>query len=353
MAQKMKERQSSMELLRLLLMLLIVALHLNYLGIGLPTAAESHFAPFCTFGRIWAEQVCACAVNAFVLLAGWFGLRWHWRRLGRNVLLRCVVYGLLIVFIASALQRTPPDWHFLARAVLPGGEYWFIVCYLGLWLLAPVLNAYVENTDGRSLWLAVAALLAFEWLYGWLYDAALLHGGYSIFSFVVLYLLARAMRLYPAPVMRRGAGFHIAVLIICSLLGALAVWAMLYYGGAGAAYGNSGAGYGSGGAVFALYAVKSYLCPLVIVESAAIVMAFAKMQFHSCVINVLGGSALAIYLIHAHPLVARPLLDWARSYYFCHLGAGAFAGLILMCLGICAVCLLIDLLLFRITRISR
>lgn len=339
MVQKMKERQSSMELLRLLLMLLIVALHLNYLGIGLPTAAESHVAPFCTLGRIWAEQVCACAVNAFVLLAGWFGLRWHWRRLGRNVLLRCVVYGLLIVFIASALMAVPPDWHFLARAVLPGGEYWFIVCYLGLWLLAPVLNAYVENTGGRLLWLTVAALLAFEWLYGWLYDAALLHGGYSIFSFVVLYLLARAMRLYPAPIMRHGAGFHIAVLIICSLLGALMVWAILYYGG--------------GGSVFALYAMKSYLCPLVILESAAIVVAFAKMQFHSRVINVLGGSALAIYLIHAHPLVARPLLDWAKNYYFCHLGAEAFAGLILMCLGICAVCLIIDLLLFRITRIAR
>lgn len=362
----MKERQSSMELLRLVLMLLIVALHLNYLGIGVPTSAESQTAPISTFGRIWAEQICACAVNAFVLLSGWFGLRWHWGRLWRNILLRCVVYGLLIVIAVHAFTKTPIDWHYILKALLPAGEYWFIVCYVGLWLLAPVLNTYVEQASGRSLWLTVVALIVFEWLYGWLYDAALLNGGYSIFSFVVLYLLARALRLYPAPFLhkgaesgrkggndqwqsgrdgrqrahgqRRGAATYFAVFAICSLLGTVIAWGALRFGGSGT--------------TFVLFAMKSYLSPLVVGESAAIVLAFSRMRFHSRLINYLGGSALAIYLIHAHPLVARPLLEWTRGFYLCHTVAESWAGLCLMCMGICAICLLIDIILFRITRIS-
>lgn len=330
----MKQRQSSMELLRLVLMLLIVALHLNYLGIGLPTPQESQAAPFSTFGRIWAEQICACAVNAFVLMAGWFGLHQHWGRLWRNVLLRCVVYSVLILFVASVVTSSLPNWHLVAKALLPGGEYWFVVCYVGLWLLAPVLNAYVANSSARALWLTVAALFVFQWLYGWLYDAALLHGGYGIFSFAVLYLLGRAMRLYPAPMMQKRPVAHAAVVMACSLLGALAAWMALRLD--------------CGGEVFVVYAMKSYLCPLIIVESAAIVLMFARMQFHSGVINWLGGSALAIYLIHAHPLVAKPLLAWAREFYLCHSGAEAFGGLLLMCLGVCAVCVIIDIILFTI-----
>lgn len=428
-AVKARERQSSMELLRLVLMLLIVALHLNYLGIGLPTQAESQVAPFSTLMRVWAEQVCACAVNAFVLLTGWFGLHRNWGRLWRNVLLRCVVYGLLILLIAYVCGDDRVGYSSLCKTLLPGGEYWFVVCYIGLWLLAPVLNAYVKVANARALWLTVVGLFVFQWLYGWLYDAALLNGGYSIFSFVALYLLARAIRLYPLPFMRKGmayvgegdtftrkdegvtckseafmrtgdvftcangvemrtgdtfmcedhgitrrgegatrekdasvyqdvvsvchnaasvyedvafkhigVGLYLAVLLISSLLGALIAWALLRNGG--------------GGGVFALYAVKSYLCPLVIVESVAIVLAFARMRFRSGVINWLGGSALAIYLIHAHPIVARPLLIWAHDAYFAHSPALGFAYLAMMCLGICAVCLIIDAILFRFTRIS-
>lgn len=463
-AVKARERQSSMELLRLVLMLLIVALHLNYLGIGLPTQAESQVAPFSTLMRVWAEQVCACAVNAFVLLTGWFGLHRNWGRLWRNVLLRCVVYGLLILLIAYVCGDDRVGYSSLCKTLLPGGEYWFVVCYIGLWLLAPVLNAYVKVANARALWLTVVGLFVFQWLYGWLYDAALLNGGYSIFSFVALYLLARAIRLYPLPFMRKGmayvgegdtftrkdegvtckseafmrtgdvftcangvemrtgdtfmceddgitrrgegatreteafmradevitrnnegitrkkdasvyqdvvsvchnaasvykdvasvnknaasvyhnaafkhigVGIYLAVLLISSLLGALIAWALLRNGG--------------GGGVFALYAVKSYLCPLVIVESVAIVLAFARMRFRSGVINWLGGSALAIYLIHAHPIVARPLLIWAHDAYFAHSPALGFAYLAMMCLGICAVCLIIDAILFRFTRIS-
>lgn len=335
----MKQRQSSIELLRLVLMWLIVMLHFNYLGIGLPTQAEAAAAPAETFSRVWAEQVCACAVNAFILLSGWFGIRLHWGRMGRNILLRCVVYGVLIVGALAWAGTAPFSWKNLIKALLPGAEYWFVVCYIGLWLLSPVLNAFVRSASKRALTGAVAALSVFEWLYGWLFDAAFLNDGYSIFSFAVLYLLGRCMRLYPAAIIKKGAPVHAAVFILTSSVAALAVWGVLVWAPEGVCF-------------RVLYAAKSYLCPLVIIESAALVVCFARMDFQSRLLNYLGSSALAIYLIHAHTLVAPRLLDWAGAFYAAHSGFIAWGGLAVFGLGVCAVCLTADIVLFRLTRVS-
>lgn len=68
-------RQSNMELLRLLAMFFVLALHANATAIQVPTADDIQAAPLSSFTRIFLEQATVVAVDVFVLISGWFGIR--------------------------------------------------------------------------------------------------------------------------------------------------------------------------------------------------------------------------------------------------------------------------------------
>lgn len=72
-----KERNSSFELLRLVLMTLIVVHHsiihgLGFSGYGIvkPVILGSHLIPF----ALIIDCVCICAVNCFILISGYFSI---------------------------------------------------------------------------------------------------------------------------------------------------------------------------------------------------------------------------------------------------------------------------------------
>lgn len=70
----MKERLSSIELLRIISMLMVVLLHSNYFTIGIVEKTDILSEPLPSFCRMFLEQVCIVAVNVFVLISGWFGI---------------------------------------------------------------------------------------------------------------------------------------------------------------------------------------------------------------------------------------------------------------------------------------
>lgn len=74
---------------------------------------------------------------------------------------------------------------------------WFIKAYLLLYIISPVLNAFVENVSRRTLRNVLVAYWGLLVLLGWVFEATdYINNGYSIVSFVGLYLLARYMRVW-------------------------------------------------------------------------------------------------------------------------------------------------------------
>ena len=98
-------RQSNIELLRLLSMLMIVIFHFN--GHALATGAPF----FSAEGIMWnlTHTLTITATSIFVLISGYFGINFRIKGVLR-LYLRCAVWGVIGYLLYCALANTPPPY---------------------------------------------------------------------------------------------------------------------------------------------------------------------------------------------------------------------------------------------------
>ncbi|MDE5695002.1 MAG: hypothetical protein K2H77_03405 [Alistipes sp.] len=154
------------------------------------------------------------------------------------------------------------------------------MCITDRYILAPMLNLFAEKATKRQLALTLLAFYSFQTLYGWTNSAVFVEQGYSTFSFIGLYLLARYLKLHGNPLRGGELGlFAVAVILNSALTVGLVC--------------NNGERF-----VALLY---SYANPLVIVLSVMLLLAFAKLRIpYSPAINRIGKSSFAVFLFHAN-----------------------------------------------------
>ena len=99
-----RERQSNIELLRILVMLGVVVLHMNLYGLKMATEFSGKFI-FMHF----TESLFICAVNVFVLITGYYSYKIN--KISVRKIIELIVEVILVketLYIAySILQRTP------------------------------------------------------------------------------------------------------------------------------------------------------------------------------------------------------------------------------------------------------
>ena len=167
--------------------------------------------------------------------------------------------------------------------MLNSGQGWFIKAYLLLYILSPVLNSFSENAS-KGIFQKV---LAFYWMFlfglGWMVDAtSYINEGYSIVSFVGLYLLARYVRIWKP----NWAKLDIAIYLAC----VFGFWVIIFgLGCLGIEKTN-----------YIAYKFCSYVCPLTVVGALFLLLFFSKVDIgYIKWINVCGKSCFSIYLLHA------------------------------------------------------
>lgn len=148
MTEKAKQRDSSFELLRLILMFLIVFHHAITHGLGLDSFASWSMLSLLIpddemYLYLSLNNLGIFAVNAFVILSGYFGIKTTWRKATTillSVLFYTVLFSSLPVFVKG-------DYHTGIRSLMfiSHTPYWFITDYLVLMLFAPVFNKAYEN----------------------------------------------------------------------------------------------------------------------------------------------------------------------------------------------------------------
>lgn len=276
-----KRRDSNFELLRIVAMVLVMLVHVNYAALGGVTHEELLATPWTGFVRILCEQLCIICVNLFILLSGWFGIR---PTLGK---LASLLFQVLFVGIVVAQACRLCGFEVESQAFLNllhfGSSYWFVPSYIILFCIAPVLNSFCEHASKRDyLWVLVAFFVA-QTIFGWVSgDSGNFHSGYSAMSFVGLYLLARYVRLHGEKLRNLAwwkylAGYMLftAIPVATSFVGHLYLKREL-------------------GAI-------SYASPFVIAASLSFFLMFYKFHFESKIVNWLSVSAFAIYLVHQAP----------------------------------------------------
>lgn len=291
-----KVRDSNMELLRCVAMLLVIVAHTDFLSLGVPQYTEIVACPFSVFFRFFVQALSVVCVDVFILLSGWYGIKPTTNRFC-EFLFQVFFFSLLIYIVLVLIE---PNNYLNLKSVskvlmLNSGDYWFVKSYILLYLFSPILNVFVECCNSsKQFLLFLFPFFIFQTIYGWLSinGANELGGGYSAISFMGLYLLARYMRLYPHRYTMLNAYQYF--IIFFSIVLFLTV----------ISYGITLMDIPVVGRIF------TYTNPLVIFESMTLVYAFSKIKIKSDVINWIAISCFAVYLIHANEFILR-------AYYGC------------------------------------
>ncbi len=273
-----KVRQSNIELLRLICMFMILVGHASgYLNEKDLVGGHGVF-------RLLVNQFCLVGVDVFVLISGWFGIKASFRGAGK--LLFQVLFITILCVVVSLLAGLPISFR---EDVLPflllGQGYWFVVSYLILYAISPVLNAFVEKATQGTFRTVLLSWFGLAFFYGFLLDAGHFDYGFSALSFIGLYLLARYVRLYPGRLTSFSAWTDAGIYAGATLLSALLFW-----------YGYKWFSMG--------FHLNHNDSPLAILAALYLLLAFSKINLQSRMVNWLAASAFAIYLIHENALVS-------------------------------------------------
>lgn len=297
----MKKRNSSFELLRLLLMVMIVIHHCIVHGLGLSGLSSQFDKPLIllpdqmgiAFG---INSFCICAVNCFILISGYFSIDVSAKRF-LNLLLSLTVYTILLAIIPNIIEGNGKgalkDCLFLSHS-----PYWFVIDYLFLMVFAPMLNACFDIFSKYKRRLILTGLILISCYFGFLWGHAANKNGYTVLQFITMYCLGRKISIsglklsaLKSTIMYTGASVLLAsVGWICWKIGKDELaWRTTYYND-----------------------------PLLIISSVGLFMLFSNLTFHSKSINRVAKSAFGIYLFQSSAIIGSTMYEWlqlnSRSY---------------------------------------
>ncbi len=201
----MKKRIVSIDLLRMVSMMMVVMLH--YLGKGslLPSlTGEMTQNGYVAWGL---ESLSIVAVNVYMLISGYFLVETGFK--GKRLMeLICQVlfYTILVPCILIALGMISIKdftiYHILLR-VLPAQmiHYWFMTAYIIMYLLSPVLAAAAKAMSQKQLKNTILALLLFFSVSKSVlpFQLEVDARGNDALWFICVFLVAAYMRLYGIP----------------------------------------------------------------------------------------------------------------------------------------------------------
>lgn len=223
-AVKTKVRQSNIELLRIIAMFFVLIGHANGVVMGMPSPVEIETDTLSSFIRILFMSIAIGGVNIFVLISGWFGVRANYRGLAKLLFqFFFLLWGIYIVAVLCG--ETTFDSQGIRISMGLTQEYWFVMGYLGLYILSPALNAFVEKVNKRLFQMFLITFYIYQCYYCWITGVVNYFGGYSIIFFCGLYLTARYFRLYPSGRLNRlSLLVYIAITCFISIIVVLSVW---------------------------------------------------------------------------------------------------------------------------------
>ena len=321
-------------------MLMVVVLHFNNNGantgiVNMPEVLTERL----TWGFL-VESLCLVAVNCFVLISGYFSIKLKVRSL-LKFYLQCFIIGLFSYLFYIGLSGGFSTWQsaeglFTMKILIERllafthNGWWFVVSYVGLMLLSPLLNSAVDNMT-RKRFLHSLILFSIVILYlGWYQKVEVTNYGNSLISFIWIYLLGRYI------------GKHVQIESIRKyrwlwlagyLISALALFGMIML-----RYHFS----------IEMHYPLDYNNPFVVVAAMMLLLFFLSFSFRSKVINGIASSVFAAYLIQESCYFGHEWLYPQMREMFVHVSDG---WRILALLGISIVFMLLCVLVDKILGI--
>lgn len=270
----LQDRDSNVELLRILCMFMIVVHHI-IIGefYSVPTILEGEGKVDSLLGgAVILNSFCYIAVNCFILISGYYGIKFKWRKLYRLYIM-CGFY-VFITYITIGMETR----EFLRRIIGPFScrYWWFMTEFIVLYLISPLLNRGIDFINKKDFQGVLVLYTIANIYFGFFFDQYS-KNGYGVANFVYLYIIGAYLRKF-VNVSKISKKKSITVYVLCSILfGVLGIL--------------------SHEISIPRYRSYAYNNPILIVSSIAFFITFLNIHFKNKLVNWLSYSSLAIYLM--------------------------------------------------------
>lgn len=311
-------RESNFELLRLVVMLFIVVYHFLI-------HVNSHNGDHIFYKSLYLTL--HIAVPCFVLISGYFHIKPTIRG-GCKLFLPVILYCTLPYIIWAFINN---DWnHYEYILFLSSSNYWFVRDYFYLFLISPLLNWFLENKGERDR-IYLIIVLSFISVYMSYRGDSSVDNGKNVALFMLLYGLGDYIHFCK---MRIGKIKYSKLLLFWIVLNLFLVLAYIFY---------SRLIFGK----VIWHLSFEYKSPVLLINAILFFIIFSRLKFSSRWVNKIAGSAYAIFVIEASP-VLREVLIYRPLSVFCNYESSSLLLLLLViayAIFICFVCVIIDQLL--------
>lgn len=278
-----KERDTNIDLLRILSMLMIVVLHVNQLSGSLTKPFTDHMA--------WHLSACASeslslvAVNIYAFITGYVCLysNWQARKLAHVLVPSLFWAAVLFLFIPIAPEVLVPapgeNLRLLLFSYLPT-PYWYVNAYIALFFCIPFLNKILTVTP-RTTYLRLLIFLLFILPISGMFFKGVIADGYNALWLGICYCAGAYCRRFPVRLSR------ITLLIIILLCVGCTLFFRLY-------------------TCFVSPMLRSfYTAPFILLSSLAMFVFIIRMPQATAnvasIIKFITPMTFGVYLIHTHP----------------------------------------------------
>lgn len=290
--------------------------------------------------------VCYCAVNLYGLMSGYLGVGRHFR-LSRLVglWLQAVFTGAVITAGFVLFGGLPLTAENVLSVVMPlsYNTYWYFTAYFGMYVLLPLLHKALDTASRRCYLCTLGAMFALFSVMPLLVDQDPFHlqYGYHIVWLMALYVTGYYCKRFGFGRLGRHA---LLVYADCMALAFVSrvVLEMLDLKGFSQAQ--------------PIVLLEKYTSPTLYIGSVALLSLFVRIRLTgrwARAAAVISPLTFGVYLFHVHPLVYDRII-YLSMVPFGGLTAPALVGVLLaVCLGVYALCLVLDWLRLQLFRLLR
>lgn len=348
-----KKRQSNFELMRILSMLFVVMWHvILHSNLYNSTGVTKFFLEFLIlFGIVH--------INSFIIVTGYFqsDKEFKWKKFFQTFSITWFYKAIIAIIFFIAMPGLISKGELLKELLpLDFRDYWYINCYLLLYLLSPFINKLINNLcqkDYRRL--LILLFIVFSVIPFISNQGTVQNNGYTIVQFVFMYLIGGYIKKYPIDgnlhlknySKNKKQIIFLSIFIISFAINFILLnFSKILVSFDSNLFKEIGA--------YLFNNNRMYSNPLVIIQSIFYFLFFSTLTFRSKKVNYIAKYTLDVYLIHESYYILKYLYKWIRiddvlkcKYYIVILAVLAVTFLIF---SICIVIGIVRNIIFKIVN---
>lgn len=320
---KQSMRKSNIELLRIISMFFIVLEHILIMGTEFFSASIGSQLYFAN-SIIGFTYI---GVNCFILITGYFGADFSWKRLIKLYLI-CGFYeliGFVVAYYYGDVECTATAIGYIIFP-LSRSNTWFIRCYVILLFLLPIINHGLDKLDKQKFLYVLLLLTILNLYFGWFHKQENYNAiGYDSSQMIYLYVIGRYLyRFLDWKNIKKRKLYLLILWILLSIL-----WGVVS---------NLSTRH-----IIPHWNGWAYNNPIVLLASVVFFVYFACLEIPSFkVINSIGATMLGVFLIHMNRYLGHYIYNFVNSIVYYPLIAQSIFYQFFMLIGLSTSILLLS-----------